>query len=164
MEANQKLKRAAGAVVYRYEGSAPLFLLIHDKYGNWTLPKGHLHPGENEEAAALREVLEETAIAGQLGPLVDRISYMVPKGGMMRPKVVAFFLLHATSEQAVPQAEEGIVAAEWFAPAVALERISYRQVRTVLARAIAMLGAMPGSEVGEQEDFLSGLLRRAENE
>jgi 8-oxo-dGTP pyrophosphatase MutT (NUDIX family) len=49
----------AGCVVYRRDGAgAPLVLLIYDKYGRWTLPKGHLEPGETEQAAAVREVFE----------------------------------------------------------------------------------------------------------
>ncbi len=142
MATNQKIRRAAGAVVYRSSGDTPLILLILDQYGRWTLPKGHLEPGESEETAARREVLEETAVDGELGLLVERIAYTVFKNGVPRAKQVAFFLLRATSDQATPQAEEGIAAAEWFAPAAALERIGYPQVRAVLERAIAMLDAM----------------------
>src|SRR5262245_56605161 len=109
-EGNRAIKRAAGGVVYRYDGDAPLILLIHDRYGTWTLPKGHLKPGESEAAAALREVLEETGIIGELGPLVARIAYTVLKNGVLRPKEVAFFLLYATGGQARPQADEGIAA------------------------------------------------------
>jgi len=139
-ESNRPLRHAAGCVVYRYAGAAPLILLIHDKYGHWTLPKGHLKPGETEAAAAAREVLEETTIAGELGPLVERIAYTFMKNGAPREKTVAFFLMRATSDQATPQAEEGIAAAEWFAPDAALELISYRQVRGVLVRAIELIG------------------------
>jgi len=137
--ANRATKRAAGCVVYRYEGGTPLFLLIHDQYGRWTLPKGHLKPGESEADAAVREVLEETAIEGRLGPLVGRLSYPVVKNGKPRQKEVAFFLLRADAGQAHPQADEGISAADWFAPEAALALVGYPQVRAVLMRAIEML-------------------------
>src|SRR5215217_8001007 len=89
-------KLAAGCVVYRYDAAgAPLLLLIHDKYGRWTLPKGHLEEGESEQAAARREVFEETGLAGEPGALVARIVYTVrTKRGLERLKQVAFFLLH----------------------------------------------------------------------
>jgi len=134
-------KFAAGCVVYRYDAAgAPLLLLIHDKYGRWTLPKGHLEDGESEQAAARREVFEETGLSGDLGALVARIVYTVrSKRGLERLKQVAFFLLHANSSEARPQPEEGIRAAEWFAPDAALARIGYPQVRDVLAQAVAML-------------------------
>ena len=137
---NAPTKLAAGCVVYRHDPTgAPLLLLIHDQYGRWTLPKGHLKPGESEEAAALREVGEETALSGELGALIGRIAYTVAKNGEARPKQVAFFLLRAAAGQAVPQAEEGIAAAEWFAPDAALALVGYAQVRDVLARAIDIL-------------------------
>jgi 8-oxo-dGTP diphosphatase len=138
-KAKQSIRRAAGGVVYRYAGDALLILLIRDKYGRWTLPKGHLEPGESEAAAAVREVHEETGVAGELGLLVSRIAYTVMKNGVLRPKEVAFFLLHAAGAQATPQADEGIAAAEWYAPERALELVGYPQVREVLARALEML-------------------------
>ena len=134
-------KLAAGCVVYRYDATdALLVLLIQDKYGCWTLPKGHLEAGESEQDAAVREVLEETGLSGALGALVARIEYTVRlKGGLERIKQVTFFLLAADSSEAHPQAEEGISAAEWFAPEQALARIGYPQVRDLLAEAITML-------------------------
>ena len=138
---NVPTKLAAGCVVYRYDPTgAPLLLLIHDQYGRWTLPKGHLEAGESEQTAAVREVLEETGLSGELGALVARIVYTVrSKRGLERLKQVAFFLLHADGSEARPQAEEGISAAEWFTPEAALARIGYPQVRDVLAQAVTML-------------------------
>jgi 8-oxo-dGTP diphosphatase len=141
---NRSPRRAAGCVAYRYEGNTPFVLLIHDKYGRWTLPKGHLKPGESERAAALREVFEETAVQGELGPLVERIAYTVlSKNGAPREKTVAFFLLRATSGLPAPQPEEGIAAAEWFEAGAALQAIDYAQVRSVVARALEMLVEAP---------------------
>ena len=135
------VKRAAGCVVYRDDSAgARLILLIHDKYGSWTLPKGHLKPGESERAAAIREVFEETRITGELGPRVATIAYEVlTRKGDRRDKQVTFFLMRAATAEAIPQAAEGIGAADWFAPAEAVELIGYRQVRDVLVRAFQLL-------------------------
>ena len=135
------MKRAAGCVVYCYDGGALMVLLILDKYGRWTLPKGHLEPGESEAQAAVREVFEETAVDGTLGPLVARIAYSVTKNGQPRPKQVAFFLLHAAGSRAAPQAGE-VAAVEWFTPDAALALIGYAQVREVLAQAIELIPAV----------------------
>ena len=134
-------KLAAGCIVYRHDSAgAPLLLLIHDQYGQWTLPKGHLEAGESDQDAALREVREEAGVVGELGALVARIVYTVrSKRGLERTKQVTFFLQRADSSDTHPQTEEGISAAEWFTPEVALARIGYPQVRDVLAQAITML-------------------------
>jgi ADP-ribose pyrophosphatase YjhB (NUDIX family) len=143
-----QIKRAAGCVVYRISDGSPQILLIHDKYGRWTLPKGHLEPGETERDAAVREVFEETAIGGELGPPIERIGYTVTKNGRQRAKTVAFFLMRAAPGQPIPQVEEGIAAAEWLAPETALALIGYAQVRGVLERALTLLGVQP-SVAGE---------------
>jgi 8-oxo-dGTP pyrophosphatase MutT (NUDIX family) len=134
-------KLAAGCVVYRRDGAgAALVLLIHDKYGRWTLPKGHLEQGENAQDAAAREVLEETGLSGELGLPIGSIGYLVrSKRGQPRQKQVTFFLMRADGFEARPQAAEGISAAEWFTLDEALRRVGYPQVRDVLARGITML-------------------------
>jgi 8-oxo-dGTP pyrophosphatase MutT (NUDIX family) len=76
--------RAAGGVVWRpaaraYDG-VEVVVIRRDRYGDWTLPKGKLDPDEKHKAAALREVLEETGIACELGPKLCRTSYTTPLG------------------------------------------------------------------------------------
>jgi ADP-ribose pyrophosphatase YjhB (NUDIX family) len=39
--------------------------------GRWSLPGGHIEPGETARAAALREVAEETGVSAELDGLVD---------------------------------------------------------------------------------------------
>lgn len=134
---------AAGCVVYRLgEVSAPLVLLIQDQYGRWTLPKGHLERGEAAHAAAVRETLEETGVAGELGAPVGEISYPVTnRRGETYTKRVAFYLLRAASGEVTPQADEGISDAGWFPPGEALARIGYEDMRGLLRRAIELIAA-----------------------
>src|SRR5690606_37487395 len=62
-------ERSAGGIVFRARDGVPHVLLIRDPYRNWGLPKGHLENGEDEAAAALREVREETGLEHlELGP------------------------------------------------------------------------------------------------
>lgn len=72
-------KKSAGILLYRYEAGALLVLLVHPggpfwsnrDLGAWSIPKGEYEGGEEPEAAARREFLEETGIAvtGPLEPL-----------------------------------------------------------------------------------------------
>jgi predicted NUDIX family NTP pyrophosphohydrolase len=68
------VKRSSGCLLYRRGGDGLTVLLVHpsgayNRKAPWGIPKGELDPGENEEAAARRETLEETGMTA--GELVD---------------------------------------------------------------------------------------------
>lgn len=134
---------AAGGVVYRRaEGGDFSVLLILDGYGKWGLPKGHIEPGETPEAAAIREVEEETSLRGlRLGGLLRTIDWHFRSERCLIRKVCHFYLIEAPEGDAVPLEAEGISACEWLPPGIALERISYANTRTVLDAAVAELAA-----------------------
>jgi ADP-ribose pyrophosphatase YjhB (NUDIX family) len=48
---------------------------IHPAHGKWTFPGGYVDWGEPVHAAAVRETLEETGLAIDLGPLLGVYSY-----------------------------------------------------------------------------------------
>jgi 8-oxo-dGTP pyrophosphatase MutT (NUDIX family) len=136
--------RAAGGVVFCYgAGGQLLLLLIQDRYGVWTLPKGHLEAGEDEATAAEREIAEETGIHCELGDLLQRMIYPVFKRGAWRDKQVAYFLARADYCPPTPRLDEGITAACWLPPAEAMARLSYAQVRDVVRRAIEQIPPAP---------------------
>lgn len=41
------------------------------RQGIWSLPGGHIEPGETAREAALRELMEETAVTAEISGLVD---------------------------------------------------------------------------------------------
>lgn len=132
--------RAAGGVVYTYgPGGELLILLISDRYGSRTLPKGHLEPGESDEEAAVREIAEETGIACALERLLTRVRYPIYRRGTWRDKEVAYFLARAAYAEPTPAPDEGITIAEWARPEAALESLTYAQVREVVRQALAIL-------------------------
>jgi 8-oxo-dGTP diphosphatase len=135
------IRAAGGVVVCRGPDGGPLLLLIRDKYGVWTLPKGHLEQDEDEATAAVREIAEETGIVCELGDLLHRVVYPVYKRGAWRDKQVAYFLARAEYTSPTPRLTEGISEACWVSPREALARISYTQVRDVVRRAMARLDA-----------------------
>ncbi len=135
-----KLETSAGGVVYRVQEGEPLFLLIRDSYRNWGFPKGHLEPEEQPEAAALREVREETGLdALSLDGAIDTIDWFFRFRGRLVHKVCHFFLMRTDSARTTPQREEGITACRWARFDEAVRLVSYTNARDVLARANTMV-------------------------
>ena len=61
----------------------------------WSLPKGHVEPGESAEAAAVREVAEETGITGRVVAALGTIDFWFVADGRRIHKTVHHFLLMA---------------------------------------------------------------------
>ncbi len=103
-----------GAVVIRGRE----ILLVKRKYppfkGKWSIPGGHLKPGETVFQAALRELLEETSVRGRALGIVD-IHELVMEGGggVERHYLLVDVLVEYTggSVEAGSDAED----AKWFA-------------------------------------------------
>jgi len=135
---------SAGGVVYRVEQGRPLFLLIRDSYRNWGFPKGHLEKHELPEAAALREVSEETGLSDLVlrGELAT-IDWHFRFRGKLIHKICHFFLMESENARTSPQREEGITACRWVPIDEALVLISYANAREVLQRAAETVGGAP---------------------
>ncbi len=54
-----KLTETAGGVVLNEKGEV---LVVNQRHNSWSLPKGHIDPGEDALAAARREIHEESGV------------------------------------------------------------------------------------------------------
>lgn len=146
--AKAKEEISAGGVVVRPTGSGTHFLLIRDSYKNWGFPKGHLEAGEQPEAAALREVSEETGLRDLVTRgLIDTIDWHFRFRGRLIHKVCHFFLMETAESRTSPQRDEGITACRWLPFEGAEELISYGNARDVLRKAREMVAASSPSSV-----------------
>ncbi|MFL5611476.1 MAG: NUDIX hydrolase [Gemmatimonadaceae bacterium] len=145
--ARATLETSAGGVVVRMEeaaggGSRPLFLIIRDSYDNWGFPKGHVENGERIEAAALREVIEETGLDDlTVGTSIDTIDWYFRFRGRLIHKVCHFYLMFTDLADTSPQLSEGITACRWEAYEIAAQLVSYANARDVLRRAHELVTA-----------------------
>ena len=131
---------SAGGVVFRLEAGRPLYLLIRDSYQNWGFPKGHVESGEQPDAAALREVTEETGLSDLvIRGSIETIDWYFRFRGQLIHKVCHFFLMETGEATTSPQRAEGITACQWTSFDRAHSTISYANARDVLRRAQDML-------------------------
>ncbi len=120
---------AAGGVLLRHgEAGAELCVVHRPRYGDWTLPKGKLDPGETFEEAALREVREETGL--RCSPVRELASthYTDGKG---RPKIVRYWLMELDGGEFVPNDE--VDELRWMTAGEATGTLTYERDRELIA-------------------------------
>ena len=88
---------SAGGLVVDLAGEVPRGALIGrtDRQGRllWSLPKGHIEVGETAEQAAVREVEEETGIAGEIVAELGTIDFWFVAEGRRIHKTVRHYLM-----------------------------------------------------------------------
>lgn len=105
-------------------------LVVHrPRFDDWSLPKGHVDPGETWEETALREVAEETGLQAVITGNAVPISYMVDG----EPKVVVFFPMEPSVGAVVGDGDPNEVDdIAWWPVDVALVELSYRDEQRVV--------------------------------
>jgi 8-oxo-dGTP pyrophosphatase MutT (NUDIX family) len=104
----------------------------------WSLPKGHVEAGETHEAAAVREVSEETGITGRVVAPLGVIDFYFTADDRRIHKTVHHFLLLAESGELNSDDAE-IDEVEWVPLANLMDRLAYPDERRLLARVPELL-------------------------
>lgn len=99
-------RSAGGFVLKRNDGAYSGLVIGRSSPRIWSLPKGHVEPGEREEDAATREVLEETGIKGDIIEKLADIKYWFYSSRLKHSKIVHFYLMRYTDGSLVPQTGE----------------------------------------------------------
>ncbi len=102
---------AGGGKVYNDKGEI-LFIYRNDK---WDLPKGKIEGTETIEETAMREVSEETGVAGlQIVKPLPNTYHIFKRNGKYKIKVTYWFEMKTNYKgKFSPQKNEGITKVEW---------------------------------------------------
>lgn len=109
----------------------------------WSLPKGHLEPGETAEQAAVREVREETGITGAVIRRLGEIDYWFVVENRRVHKTVHHFLLTALDGELSDDDVE-VTEVAWVPLAELDQRLAYTDERRLARRARKLLGDQLG--------------------
>lgn len=126
--------RAAGGVIWRREpdGGRRWAVIHRPRYDDWSLPKGKLEPGESLEAAAEREVLEETGLRCRLGAHVGTTGYLDQRG---RNKTVHYWLMESDGGGTGFTPNHEVDDLRWLDTDAALALLSHERDRDLLRTA-----------------------------
>lgn len=125
--------RAAGGLVLRVtpKGRIKVLVVHRPRYDDWGLPKGKLDPGETDEEAAVREVLEETGYRCRIVAPLPETAHETKRG----PKTVAWYAMRPLPDSPGFVPNEEIDEVRWLSPKRASATVDYDNDRRLIASA-----------------------------
>jgi 8-oxo-dGTP diphosphatase len=125
-------------VVVRGNDVVVIVPVKRDAAGNRVLglPKGHADGDETPEAAATREVREETGVDAELIDELGDVRYLYQRAGRQVDKLVRFYLFEYRSGDVADHDHE-IEDARWMPLAQAAESLTYAGEREMVVRALS---------------------------
>jgi 8-oxo-dGTP diphosphatase len=128
LDASGRVKAAGGVIVH----GGRICVIHRPRYEDWSLPKGKLDAGEDFEAAALREVWEETGLTAACDEELTPHEYVDRKG---RPKVVRWWRMSV--EEVTPfAANDEVDERRWVTPGEAERLLDYEHDRALVREAL----------------------------
>lgn len=126
---------SAGGVVLRAGEQGPEVVICgRDEDGVWGLPKGTPDEGESLEAAALREVSEETGLTVEIVDKLGVVQYWFAHDGTRFHKWVHYYLMRATGGSTEAHDHE-YDRVEWRPVEMALRELTFENDRGMVRKA-----------------------------
>jgi 8-oxo-dGTP pyrophosphatase MutT (NUDIX family) len=131
-------EKSCGAVVFAKNAEVN-YLLLRYEAGHWDFVKGNVEPNESEKDTVIRELREETGIAGTevIDGFRERIQYFYRRQGSTIQKEVVFFLVEAPTKKVELSFEH--IGYDWLNYQGALEKLTFKNAKDVLQKAHAFL-------------------------
>lgn len=111
----------------------------------WSMPKGHVEPGEAHDSTAEREVWEETGIHGEVIAELGVIDYWFVSDGTRIHKTVHHHLLRYVDGDLNDEDPE-VTEVTWFPASSLVERLAYADERKLARRAHDLLPELAKAE------------------
>ena len=107
----------------------------------WSLPKGHLEEGETPHEAAIREVMEETGLAGEIHGDLGVIDFWFQQDRTTIHKTVHHFLILSKGGQLVGQEGE-VDDIAWVVLDQIAMRLTHDDEKQLISKAQALLAEL----------------------
>lgn len=127
----------AGGIIFRHgaEGAIEI-LLIQDAKDRWTIPKGHIEPGETAVQTARREIGEEAGLTNvEMHGWLGKIHFRYRRADRLVLMTTQIYLVKALGDTTAIKKEEWMNGIKWFKFNDALDEIEYEDIAKLILKA-----------------------------
>lgn len=108
-------------------------LLIQDSKDRWTIPKGHIEPGETAKITAKREIEEETGLKNvNVLSWLGKIHFKYRRLDKLVLMTTQVYLVEALDNKEMPMKEKWMKGIKWFKFADAIDAIEYDDIEKLM--------------------------------
>lgn len=134
------IEKLGGTIVFSRENGDVYIALVHDVFGYWTLPKGHINDGESETAGTERAVSEEIGIPVEIKEKLGNNEYVAshPEKGKIRKQVI-YYLAEAKFNPLKLDKTGGLDDANWFKLKDIINLNFYNDILPIVTKAVNIL-------------------------
>jgi 8-oxo-dGTP pyrophosphatase MutT (NUDIX family) len=119
----------SGGVVFRRRDGKVEILLMQDAKNRWTIPKGHVEPGEETGATAEREIREETGLQDmEVLFWLGKVNFRYRRNHTLVLMTMHIWLVEAQGDSDKLHPEDWLNDIKWLAAADAVDKIAYDDI------------------------------------
>lgn len=126
----------SGGIIWRRNDTGIEILLIQDAKDRWTIPKGHIEPGETAVQTARREIGEEAGLHNvEMQGWLGKIHFRYRRFDKLVLMTTQIYLVKALGDTNAIQKEEWMNDIKWFSFHDALDEIEYEDIAKLMLKA-----------------------------
>lgn len=121
----------SGGVVFRRNADTNQveILLIQDAKNRWTIPKGHVEPGEEPKATAEREIKEETGLQQmRVHNWLGKVNFRYRRAHTLVLMTMQIYLVEGLGDTNKLHPEDWLNDVKWLKASDAVDKIAYDDI------------------------------------
>lgn len=121
----------SGGVIFRRnkQSGEVEILLIQDAKNRWTIPKGHVEPGEEPGATAEREIREETGLQDmEVYSWLGKVQFRYRRVSTLVLMTMHIWLVEGLGDTNQLNPEDWLSDIKWFPAREAIDKIEYEDI------------------------------------